>query len=223
MSNSLPGRAVRRAAVERPGVGRPTREQALRRSEELLDCALEMFLDKGFEQTTIEAIASSAGMAKRTIYARYPDKPTLFRAAVQRAVDRWAVPVSALQAVETTDLEETLVAVARLRLDSVTSPDGIRLQRILNAEAYRFPDVHRLAYEQGTLPAVEFIADVLARHAAVGVIDLDDPELLGTSFLSLVVGGPAQGVLWGAAIDHRTIEERIRMCVRLFLDGVRAR
>jgi AcrR family transcriptional regulator len=184
---------------------------------------LEAFLDNGFERTTIESIAAAAGMAKRTIYARYADKPSLFRAAVQRAVDRWSVPVAQLRALETADLEQTLIAVARARLTSVTSPEGVRLQRILNAEAYRFPDVHRLAYEQGTLPAVHFISDVLARHAATGAIDFPDAEVLGTSFLSLVVGGPALGALWGAVLDPATTEERIRVCVRLFLDGVRPR
>lgn len=182
-----------------------------------------MFLDVGFEQATIEGIAASAGMAKRTIYARYPDKPALFRAAVQRAVDRWSVPIEALRSAETPDLEETLIAVASLRLESVTSPDGMRLQRILNAEAYRFPDISRLAYEQGTLPAVQFISDLLARHAVSGAIDIDDAELLGTSFLSLAVGGPAQGALWGVSLDRAAVDARIRACVRLFLDGVRPR
>lgn len=217
-----PGQS-RRSGGDRPRAGRPTREQALLRGEELLDCALEVFLDRGFDQATIEAIAARAGMAKRTIYARYPDKPALFRASVQRAVDSWIVPVEALRAAETTDLEETLIAVARIRLDSVISPAGVRLQRILNAEAYRFPDIYRLAYDQGTLPAVRFIAEVLARHAATGAIDIDDPELLGTAFLSLVVSGPALGVLWGAVFDRGVMDERIRVCVRLFLDGVRPR
>jgi AcrR family transcriptional regulator len=215
--------AAYRTRASSTRAGRPSREQAQLRAEELLDCALEMFLDNGYERTTMEGIAAAVGMAKRTIYTRYPDKPALFHAAVQRAVDRWSVPADTLQAVETADLEETLIGVARLRLDRATNPDGVRLQRILNAEGYRFPDIHRLAYQQGTLPAVRFIADLLARHAATGVIDIGDPELLGTAFLSLVVGGPALGVLWGAVLDDHTLDSRIQACVRLFLDGVRPR
>lgn len=203
--------------------GRPTREQALRRGEELLDCALEVFLDRGYDHATIDGIAATAGMAKRTIYARYADKESLFRAAVERAIDRWVVPVEDLHALDTGDLEETLIAVATARLRSAVSPDGVRLQRILNAEAYRFPDLSRIAYERGSQPAVRFIAEVLARHAAAGSIAVDDPELLGTSFLSLVIGGPAHGVLWGAVLDNDAVADRIRICVRLFLDGARPR
>ncbi|RDH78735.1 TetR/AcrR family transcriptional regulator [Mycolicibacterium moriokaense] len=211
------------AADRRPRAGRPTREQARQRHDELLDCALDVFLDNGFERSTMDAIAASTGMAKRTIYGLYPDKAALFTAAVQRAVDRWIVPIDDLYAVETDDLEETLIAIARMRLESFTSPAGVALQRILNAEGYRFPDLFRLAYEQGTRPALKFIADVLARHAATGSIDISDPELLGTAFLSMVVGGPATGVMWGYVLDADALDQRIRVFVRLFLDGVRPR
>ncbi len=210
-------------ATGRSRAGRPTREQARQRHQELLDCALDVFLANGFERSTMDAIATSTGMAKRTIYGLYPDKAALFRAAVQRAVDRWIVPIEDLYAVETDDLEETLIAIAKMRLESFTSPAGVALQRVLNAEGYRFPDLFRLAYEQGTRPALKFIADVLARHAATGSIEIDDAELLGTAFLSMVVGGPATGAMWGYVLDPAVLDERMRVFVRLFLDGVRPR
>ena len=89
-------------------IGRPTKELAEQRHALMLDRALEMFLEKGFEVTTIEAIASSLNMTKRTIYSRYKDKHTLFKAVVQRAVDQWVMPVETLKAVDTGDLESTL-------------------------------------------------------------------------------------------------------------------
>ena len=58
---------------------------------------------------------------------------------------------------------------------------------------------------------LRFIADILTRHAATGSIDLDDPELLGTTFLSMAVGGPATGAMWGMVLDPDV------------LDGVRPR
>src|SRR5262245_38515921 len=113
----------------RPGAGRPTRAQAEQRHEELLDLALELFLEKGFELVTIDSIAAAVGMTKRTMYARYADKRALFKAAVQRAIDRWVLPVEAMQAVVTDDLEASLLAIARLRMTNSISPAGLRLQR----------------------------------------------------------------------------------------------
>ena len=77
----------------RRGAGRPTTEQAEARHGELLDAALEEFLEHGFELTTIEMVAARINMTKRTVYARYPDKASLFRrrgATRDRAADRAA-------------------------------------------------------------------------------------------------------------------------------------
>lgn len=205
------------------GPGRPTRAEANARHELLLDRAFEVFLDKGFEQATIDGIAASVHMTKRTVYARYEDKAALFRAAVQRAVDRWVIPVEAMRAVETDDLEETLTGIARIRVATAMSPSGMQMQRILNAETYQFPDIYRLYYEQGTRPAITFIAEVLERHAEAGAIRVDDAEELARAFLSLVVSGPALGAIWGAVLDEEAVEKRIGFCIRLFLDGVRPR
>src|ERR1043166_8675813 len=114
--------------VARRGPGRPSLS-----NEELLDKALDLFLELGFERTSIDAIAAAAGMAKRTIYARYGDKLSLFRAALHRAIEEWIVPVESLQAAETDDLEETLLAIARLLVANIMRPGGIRLLRITNA------------------------------------------------------------------------------------------
>jgi hypothetical protein len=45
----------------------------------------------------------------------------------------------------------------------------------------------------------------------------------GHRFPQYVVGGPARAVVWGKSIDPATLEERIRFCVWLFLNGARPR
>src|SRR5579863_6357200 len=100
----------------RRGAGRPTIEQVAARREELLDAALDLFLEHGFELTTIEMIAARISMTKRTVYARYADKASLFRGAVQRAVERQIVPRHVLEGFDKGDLTETLASIARLRI-----------------------------------------------------------------------------------------------------------
>jgi AcrR family transcriptional regulator len=207
----------------RPGAGRPTREQAELRRQELLDRALELFLEHGYELTTLDMIAQAVGMTKRTMYARYEDKAALFRASVQRAIDRWTIPVEALLGIERDDLEATLTAVAQIRLQNAMSPAGIRLQRIINAESYRFPEIFNLAYEQGSRPTVKFLSDLLRRRTATGELAVEDPDIAASSFLSLVVGGPARVIWLGGPVDEPALERRIGVTVRMFLNGVRAR
>jgi AcrR family transcriptional regulator len=207
----------------RPGAGRPTREQAELRHQELLDRALELFLEHGYELATIDMIAAAVGMTKRTVYARYEDKSALFRATVQRAIERWTVPIETLQAAERESLEETLLEVARIRLNNAISPVGVRLQRIINTESYRFPEIFHLAYEQGSRPTINFLVDLLRRREAAGEIVVEDPGVAAAAFLSMMVGGPARLIWYGGGIDEVTLEQRMHITVRMFLNGVRRR
>jgi AcrR family transcriptional regulator len=125
----------------------------------------------------------------------------LFRAAVQRAIKRWILPIEALHAVETDDLEATLIAIARIRMENSISPIGLKLHRIVNAESYRVPEIIPLFWEQGGRPSIRYVAELLARHARQGKIVADEPELLAHGFLTLVVGGPTRAVLLGSKID----------------------
>jgi AcrR family transcriptional regulator len=211
------------ATLPRQRAGRPTREQAEARHNELLDAALDHFLDKGFEQATIEAIANAVGMTKRTVYARYEDKSALFRATVQRAIERWIVPIEDMRAAESDDLEATLVGIAEIRLRNAISPVGLRLQRIVNAESYRFPEIFDLAYEQGTRPTIRYLADLLTRYADRGALVIENAEIAAATFLSMVIGGPTRAIVRGGAVNEAALESRIRICVRMFLNGVRPR
>src|SRR5947208_875980 len=62
------------AAVPSRG-GRPSREQAARLGERILDVATHLFLSHGYGATSIEAVARRARVSKRTFYHRFPDKP----------------------------------------------------------------------------------------------------------------------------------------------------
>ena len=204
----------------RPGVGRPTSAQQEQRHEELLNVALDIFLERGFEQTTMEEIATHVGMSKRTVYARYEDKGALFKAAVKRAVERYTVPRDALEAIATDDLEETLAAIARLRLVNLARPVATKLQRILSAQSYRFPELFKSAFEEGTGPTISFLVDLFARYSAKGEIKVTEPRRAATAFLSLVVGGPARVIVSGNRLDDKETERHIRFTVGLFLRGV---
>jgi AcrR family transcriptional regulator len=189
----------------------------------LLDVALDIFLERGFEQTTMEEIAICVGMSKRTVYALYEDKGALFKAVVRRAIERYTVPRETLDAVATDDLEETLAAIARLRIANLSTPVSTKLQRILSAQSYRFPELFRAAFEQGTGPTIEFLSDLFERHSARGEINVGEKHLAATAFLSLVVGGPARIIVSGNTLDQQEIERRVRFAVGLFLNGVRRR
>ncbi len=203
--------------------GRPTRDQARARHAALLDRALAHFLEKGFETTTIEAIAADVSMTKRTVYARYADKAALFRAAVERGTRQLAAPAETIAATRRGDLQGTLIAIAMLRIALVSTPDGMRLQRLVNTESYRFPDIFQTYYAIAAFPTVRFLADILESETTAGRLAIDDPLLAANVFMSMVVSGPVRIILSGNALPPAEIDQRVRFAVRLFLKGAEPR
>ena len=203
------------SAPVRRGPGRPSRSNA-----ELLDLAFDLFSEHGFERTSIEAICAAAGMAKRTVYARYGDKTSLFKAALRRAIERWILPLERLRAAETGDIEETLLGVGRMLVANVVSPAGLRLMRLTNAESGRMPEIGAYAVELGTEPTRAYLGDLLSARLDLDAATAQEAAL---AFLHLVVGGPGNNAAWGVAADAQRIEELTRYAVRLFLHGVAPR
>ncbi|MFM5931780.1 MAG: TetR/AcrR family transcriptional regulator [Novosphingobium sp.] len=209
--------------LSRRGAGRPTKEQAEARYEELLDTALDLFLEHGFELATIEMIAARMNMTKRTVYAKFPDKAALFQAAVQRAIERQIVPQDALQALDKGDLQETLRAIGHQRIGLVRTTNGQRLQRIINTESYRFPDLLMLNYNQSAKPVATFIAAILQREMDAGNLRRTDPAMATGVFLSMVVGGTTRQIVAGDVPDDQTVDRIVDFAVDLFLNGLNQR
>ncbi|HEY7137266.1 MAG TPA: TetR/AcrR family transcriptional regulator [Acidimicrobiia bacterium] len=109
-----PGRARRHTAGDeqrrpvlnddaRPRPGRPRDDTA---DEAILTAAIELLESHGYARTTVERIASRAGVGKQTIYRRWPSKAAVVIDAYRRA-DIQRVPVPDTGSVEQ-DLVEML-------------------------------------------------------------------------------------------------------------------
>jgi AcrR family transcriptional regulator len=59
-----------------------------RRRPELLDAALRLFLEHGYDGTSMQALADEAGVTKPVVYAAFGSKDDLFRALLAREEDR---------------------------------------------------------------------------------------------------------------------------------------
>ena len=212
---STPSRRPRRG-------GRPTSEQTAQLTADLREAALELFLEHGYEGTSLDAIARAAGTTKVSVYARFDDKESLFVSVVQWATGRPDWPVPEPPAPDLDDLEGALRAIAETAVRRATHRDMVKLTRIAVAEATRFPDLAEQASAAGW-PRKQLVVDLLARHAATGAIEADEPEILAEHFLGLVSGMPARlasfGIVRRPAVQRRYTE----VAVDLFLRGLRPR
>jgi AcrR family transcriptional regulator len=67
---------------ERPAVRGPGRPRDQRASSAITDAARRQLRELGYANTTMESVASEAGVARATIYRRYRDKADLITAAI---------------------------------------------------------------------------------------------------------------------------------------------
>lgn len=210
--------------IKRYTGGRPCAEEAVRRDARLIDIAAQMFMERGFEATTIDAVADAANIGKATLYARYRDKSALFDAVFQRQIDRFVIPLcDAATSPTTVRVEDALVRVSRRLIDVALAPESIMVHRILISEANRFPELARIAHELGWQRSNVILAKMLRHFADDGQIAVADPELAAEYFVSLVVGRLVRLALLGIATDPAQIERRMHSAIAMFLDGARPR
>ena len=198
--------------------GRPTVADAQRRQAYLIEVAGAMFMRLGFDGTSIDAVAEAASMSKRTLYARYKDKGELFSAVLRDLIERWLVPITRFQSVDA-ELEPMLLEIARHLLTSALAPQAVSLHRIIVGEAQRRPEFGRLAHSEGRQAGIRAIAAALRRHRAQ--LRNDDLEQAAEQFMSLVIDSSLRLAVLGIEPRDRTIEDRLRAAVDLFLNGAR--
>src|SRR5580698_2187224 len=73
------------------------------RRRELADVAVQVFLERGFANTTMQMIASRAGGSKETLYRHFASKEALFAEIVSAKAATIAGPQSALASDEAPD------------------------------------------------------------------------------------------------------------------------
>jgi AcrR family transcriptional regulator len=80
-----------------------------RRRPEVLDAALGLFLEHGYDGTSMQAVADRAGVTKPVVYACFPGKDELFRALLAREEERILAEIQgAFENADLSDPETTL-------------------------------------------------------------------------------------------------------------------
>lgn len=96
------------AAVRPPG--RPRSAQA---DEAIVDAALALLVEDGFDRLSMDGVAARAGVSKATIYRRWPSKEALVIEAVARRTDPFAEAADGSVRDRLVTLLQTMAATSR--------------------------------------------------------------------------------------------------------------
>ncbi|MFD9701090.1 TetR/AcrR family transcriptional regulator [Lentzea sp. NPDC059081] len=148
----------------------------------IVEAATALFLESGYDKTSLARIADAAGVSKATLFKQFPTKAELFDAIV---TDYWHVREGA-SAPAPGDPAKGLTSLGNRYVAVLTRPGMASLFRIVIAEAPRFPELGRTQFRLGKLPFFESVRDYLAQEHRGGTLVVDDPVLTASQFLGMI-------------------------------------
>src|SRR5712691_6063916 len=173
-----PNRNARRPRSKAPIGGRP--ETVEQRRERIVRMAAPLFLEKGYDNVSIDEIIRVVGGSKATIYAWFGGKEGLFEAMVRQKCRDVTV---AIDVDATGSLETQLTRIGRSFLAMVLSPPILEFHRLMVSLGRTFPDAGRLFFQSGPASAYSLVASWISKHQKDGRIADEDPYRLAVLFL----------------------------------------
>jgi TetR/AcrR family transcriptional regulator len=163
------------AKAKKPAPAKRERRKEARPGE-LLDAALELFVEKGFAATRSEEVAARAGVSKGTLFLYFPTKEELFKAVVRENISgRFAQWNDEFQTFEgsTADMVRYCMKVWWERLGA-TPASGIT--KLIISEARNFPELAAFYQNEVIKPGQDLIRRILQRGVDRGEFHIIDME-----------------------------------------------
>jgi TetR/AcrR family transcriptional regulator len=146
------------------------------RPGELLQAALELFVEKGYAATRVDAVAQRAGVSKGTLFLYFPSKEELFKAVVRENLSgrfaEWNLELETYQG-NSAELLHYCMSSWWKRIGS-TPASGI--SKLMMGEAANFPELARFYQDEVVQPGIALIRRILQRGVERGEFRAFDPD-----------------------------------------------
>jgi len=163
----------------------PTRLTDRKRAA-ILDAAVAEFRDSGYEATSMDRIAASAGVSKRTVYNHFPSKEALFTRILE---DMWERGADGLDLPYRGDrpLRAQLMELVQQKMRLLHDASFVDLARVAIAAGVHSPDLAReLIARLGNRE--EGLTTWVRAAAADGKLKTKDPVFASMQLQGLVKG-----------------------------------
>jgi len=186
--------------------GRTPASQQRRR--DILLAGKKVFFQSGYPLASVDRIAEVAGTTKRTVYDHFGSKEALFAEVIAFAGGQFVGLLPSADDLPEAPAEGLRAFAARLA-DLVGSPDSLRFQRLVIAEAERHPAMGRALYETAVLGAERVLATYLEACVARGHLRPHDAAATARIVLDVATSGARlRGLLALAGDEADPIGER---------------
>lgn len=179
--------------------------------QRIIAAATQLFEERGFRKTSIDAITAKARTSKRAIYEHFSDKHDILNVVLEQFMRQRFHELGRIQLDEPDDSPRgVLLHLAQGLTKAARDSESMAMYRLLLSEAEHVPDIARASYDIGLAQAVELAREPLAR---LGVTDI---ETAGQLFYEMFVLAPINRGLVGMETKPAQVERRLTM----LLDGL---
>src|SRR5262245_15377495 len=179
------------APVRRDAARNGRKVDAATRRQAILDAALTVFAEHGYEAARLDDMAARAGVAKGTLYLYFKDKEALFEALVRGAVSPMLDKVgefAAAPGMKATDVLQFFFGMFR---QEVLGTNRKLLLRLIISEGPRFPALAEFYYREVVSKGLQLVRGVARTGVANGEFTSDAvarfPQLLVAPVLMAVI------------------------------------
>jgi TetR/AcrR family transcriptional regulator of autoinduction and epiphytic fitness len=148
----------------------------------IVTAATALFLELGYDRTSLARIADRSGVSRATLFKQFPSKAALFDAIVTESwstADEDDPPPAG-------DVVEGLTTIGRRYAELLSRPQMTDLFRIVIAELPRFPELADAQFAQGKMPYFASVRSYLLAEREVGTVQIEDVDLAATQFLGMI-------------------------------------
>lgn len=194
------------------------------RRRAILDAAETLFLDQGFDRTSLAAIVKCSGGSLATLYEHFSNKRGLLRAVLDRRRDE-NLDDHARLLHRAEDPAQGLRALAHWIHDYFIDPRSVAMMRIMIGESLRDPqfacDLHRDVH----LVHVRTLAEVFRRWTREGKATFDDADAAAELYFATVMCNTQLNAMMTVkspdmvAASRALIEWRLEPFIVYFLKG----
>ncbi len=208
------------AAIDRKRVGRPTQLDTLRKSEIVLEVATDLFVERGFNGTTMEAVAQAADLGKQALYLRFPDKESLFAAVIERLKD--GAVFQHLPREDDLPVEDGLRLRLRAILADCAGPKSLLVCKLVMREGHRFPGLVALISEAALERFIGPLAAWLQERRHRGEIGAIDTLATAAMCADLVFAEITRAMFREVSLSGAEVERTADRIAALVFRGVAA-
>jgi AcrR family transcriptional regulator len=147
--------------LPQPAPTRQRRKEA--RPQELLNAALDLFVEKGFSAARSDEVAARAGVSKGTLYLYFPSKEELFKAVIRSNVSVLIAQGQAIADQFVGSSAELLRLLLHTWWQRVGDTPAGGIFKIIIAEVRNFPELAQFYTDEVVIPAHRLLSGTLQR------------------------------------------------------------